>query len=183
MQASTREELVADIQRVEAQLVDLRRRLAASFASQRFPEGEFSVLSCRCGTMSVGFLLDSVLEVVMMPQLNELPEAPPWAPGMLNLRGSSVPVVDVLARLMHTERKPEVADSVVVCRVEERLYGFVVQEVLDLDALQSGQVEAPGDGLTVAPYLAGVLHQGAEALLLLDVVSLVATSDLPAAAD
>jgi purine-binding chemotaxis protein CheW len=133
--------------------------------------------------MSVGFLFDSVLKVVMMPQLSELPEAPPWAPGVLNLRGSSVPVVDVLARLTHSRRQPNVLDFVVVCRVEERLCGFVVQQVLELDALRSDQAEAPGDGLTVAPYLVGVVHQGAEALLLLDVVSLVASSDLPALAD
>lgn len=73
----------------------------------------------------------------MTPQLSELPEAPPWAPGMLNLRGLGVPIVEVQARLTHGHRKPTILGAVVVCRVEERLHGFVVQEVLDLDALHS----------------------------------------------
>ncbi|MBN1605362.1 MAG: chemotaxis protein CheW [Polyangiaceae bacterium] len=174
-----REEIVAAIERLQNELSELRRQLASSFAAERLPEAEFMMLRCRCGQSEVAFLLDSVIEVVMMPALTALPEGSPWVAGVLNLRGRAIPVLDVAARLSRATSRVCASDYVVVCTAEQGSVGLVVQELGEPTAIAREQVHASGDGLSVAPYFLGFVQRGEVQVALLDVGALVNVSSVP----
>jgi purine-binding chemotaxis protein CheW len=174
-----REEIVAAIERLQSELLELRRQLASSFSAERLPDVPFMILRCRCGQREVAFLLDTVVEVVMMPALTALPESSPWVAGMLNLRGKAIPVLDVTARLSRGASRVRASDYVVVCATEQGLVGLVVQDLGEPTAIVREDVHSAADGLSVAPYFLGFVQRGDVQVALLDVGALVNVSSIP----
>jgi purine-binding chemotaxis protein CheW len=177
--SASREQILAAIQRLEAELVDMRRQLAATFSGQRLPSSDFLILRCRCAALEVGLLLDSLVEVVMVPALCPLPEAPPWIAGVLNLRGRSIPVLDLSARIASRSREVEVSDYVVVCTTAQGPVGFLVEDLGEPTLVVPAEVTRPADGLNVAPYFLGLVRRDGSQVALLDVGALVASSSIP----
>ena len=67
------------------------------------------------------------------------PPAPGSGPieGVINLRGSVVPVFDLRARLGLPGRAPDVSESLVIARREGRPFAFRIDRALDLATLYS----------------------------------------------
>lgn len=171
--------VLAEIQHLEAQLAELRSRVEGTVERERLPDGLLPILAFRVGAERAALLQTFVSEVVLMCRLTPLPEAPPWVPGLLNCRGQVIPVVDTLARLARTARRPELSDLIVVCDVQDRRVGFVVQEILGVETVPSGSLQAPSAGIAHAPYLCGLLQSGGQTTLLLSAAALLATSAVP----
>ena len=167
------------IETLQEEIYELRRHLSARPQLDTTLTGELAVLLCTTGDSCVGILLESVQEAVRIARLTPLPEASPWVPGMLNLRGRLVPVIDLLARMTRSQRTPLLSDLVVVCTLGERSVGALVQEVLGVVDIQAADVEPTPEGVALAPYLLGVAHHDGQPALLISIESLAATSDLP----
>lgn len=178
-EARDRKSILRRIDDLQHQIYDLRRQLAADDGAEQLPEGALNVLCCRVGTDHVAFLEASVEEVVMMARLVSLPEASAWVPGLLNLRGATIPVIDLAVRVTERARRPGLDDLIVICVSEGRRVGLLVQEVLGIKHCDSDDVEPPPRSVSYAPYLLGVFHLEGMATLLLSVASLIANSDLP----
>ena len=177
--AAARDHIARQVEELQRQVYELRRQIASGVELEALPEGELDVLRCRVGDNQAAFLQESVEEVVMMARLTPVPEAPSWAPGLLNLRGTMAPVVDVVARIGREVRRPALSDRIVVCSIDGRRVGLIVQEVLGVDRCETADVEPPPQDIPCAPYLLGVLHGDGTPIMLLSVACLVATSDLP----
>jgi purine-binding chemotaxis protein CheW len=67
--------------------------------------------------------------------MTRVPGAPAYVRGLINMRGTIVTVLDLAVRLDPTSLPP--ADgSILLLRYRDRLVGVVVEEVLDLRALE-----------------------------------------------
>ena len=107
------------------------------------------------GGRSYGIDVLSVREIVRSQRVTPLPKSPPLVEGVLDLRGSVIPVVD-LGRALHGEPcadSPEARVAVVV--VNELVFGLRVEAAVDV-------ISAPVQSLDEAPDL--VLQAGYEAL-------------------
>lgn len=166
------------LQYLEQELEILKRQVGVLIGPEALPPGELDLLVCRVGSSPVAFLQEAVGEVVPVPLLMPLPEAPFWVPGLLNLRGSLVPVVDVEARVMGHPRQIELTDFIVVADVEGRSVGFLVQEILDLTRSEAARIERPRD-VPAAPYLMGALQIDDTTVLVLSAVALAHLANLP----
>src|SRR5262245_13046718 len=92
---------------LEREIHLLQRRLRGLDRDRALPAaGELALLSCRVAGERAAFPLEDVEEVVAIPALTALPEAEPWVAGLLNLRGRSIPVIDVEARVARRAREP-----------------------------------------------------------------------------
>jgi purine-binding chemotaxis protein CheW len=168
------------LQRLESDLHALKRDLAGRFEPESLPHDELGLLVCRVGDAQIAFLQDVVREVVQAPRLTPLLETPCWVPGLLNLRGSFIPVIDVQARVAGEPRRIELTDYIVVADVEGRPVGFLVQEILDLRRIVGDRIDRPRD-VPFATYLMGAIHKDGKAVLVLSAVALTRLSDLPEA--
>ena len=165
---------------LEREFYALRSRLAGMGAStEELPaEGRVTYLACRVGDDRAGLLLDTVEEVVPIAKLAALPEAPPWVAGLLNLRGESLPVLDVHARLTRARRRPLLEDLVVICRWNGRRVGLVVQAVDEVSETDVDAIQSPGD-VPHAPYLLGVVRRDADLIVILSLDCLLSLSEIP----
>lgn len=77
-----------------------------------------------------------------------LPHAPPYVLGVMNLRGTVVPLVDVSARLDLGPSSPDPRHVVIIAMVAEQIVGFLVSAV-------SRVLSIPRSAIQPAPELAG----------------------------
>lgn len=95
------------------------------------------------GDEEYGLPLSAVDEVVRAPdQLAQLPKAPAFIKGVLNLRGHVVPVVDQRDRFEIAAGRVAARPRIIVSAVEGRRLGFIVDAVSEILPLAARQIEA-----------------------------------------
>ncbi|MBI3581301.1 MAG: purine-binding chemotaxis protein CheW [Nitrospinae bacterium] len=117
-----------------------------------------------------------VREIIWLPELTPVEEAPPYIAGLFNLRGRVVPVMDLNLRFGHKPRCYRASDSVIVIEAEGSLMGVVVDEALDVNEIPLSDVEAPEtlSGVTGEPhFIEGEAKIGERIIMILDAAKLV----------
>lgn len=126
----------------------------------------------------------SIREVVEFVGLTRIPLAPSVVPGVLNLRGAVVPVVDLSARFggppMTIGRRTCVV--VVETPIAEGTYALgvivdSVSEALEVEAHQLEQRPAFGSGLR-SDFVAGMLNLGGRFVVVLELSQVLSMSEL-----
>ncbi|THD62612.1 chemotaxis protein CheW [Phenylobacterium sp.] len=114
----------------------------------------------------------SVREIRGWSASTRLPQSPDHVLGMINLRGSVLPVIDFSSRLGLGESEPNTASVVIVAEIGDRLVGLLVDAVCDILTLGEGMMQpAPDVGAPrVHEFVRGVIttHDGIVTLLTLD---------------
>jgi purine-binding chemotaxis protein CheW len=168
-----------EIARLGARLSELRAELRSPLEQEALRADPVEVLTGRIGGERIALLVRSISEVVPMPKVAVLPEAPSWVTGLLDLRGQLIPVIDVEARIARARRTARATDFVVVCAEREAPVGLAVRGIERVQALHSDRLVEPSPDVPMAPYVLRVVHDEKGMVLLLSVERLVCMSDLP----
>ena len=126
-----------------------------------------------------GVGIDSVHEIVKVPEITEVPDAPSYLVGVINLRGKIVPVVDLRKRL-----KLQVSERTKASRMYDqdggRLLGLLVDAVSEVIKVQPEAVEPPPDMITSigVEYITGVAKRGSRLIILLDLARVLNVEDM-----
>ena len=89
--------------------------------------------------------VQDVQEVVLLPELTPLSDAPPFVSGIFNLRGRVVTAIDLRQRLGLRRRPWDRKTAVLVIPFPEKLFGLIVDEALSLIQLSSQDIESAPD--------------------------------------
>jgi purine-binding chemotaxis protein CheW len=122
------------------------------------------------------FALDimSVREIRGWIATTRLPQAPDHVLGMINLRGSVLPVIDFSTRLGLGPSEPSAASVVIVAEVDDRVAGLLVDAVCDILTLGEGMLQPVPDvgDARVHDFVRGVIttDTGIVTLVALDCV-------------
>ena len=126
----------------------------------------------------------SIREVVEFHGLTRIPLAPAVVPGVLNLRGSVIPVVDLSVRIggPTTAVGRRTCVIIVEMRVEEGLQPLgvivdAVSEALEVEAHQLEPRPAFGAGLPTE-FVAGMLNLSGRFVVVLDLPQVLSLSEL-----
>ena len=63
-------------------------QLAVALADSARSSGEFEVAACTVGSEKFGFPVKHLREIVPLPTVTRLPNAPPWMLGIAQVRGT-----------------------------------------------------------------------------------------------
>jgi purine-binding chemotaxis protein CheW len=125
-----------------------------------------------------------IREVINCPRLTHVPLAPPAVPGVINLRGAVVPVLDLSVRLGRTPTVISKRTCIVVVEVAMedglRPVGMLVDAVEAAIERTPDMLEpkpAFGSGLR-ADFQAGMLRLEQRFVTVLDMTTVVATNEL-----
>jgi purine-binding chemotaxis protein CheW len=97
------------------------------------------LLVFRAGELNCAVEINSVREVLPVPPATRVPGAAPAVAGIVNVRGSLVPVLDARRALGHPPAQAGDAGSLVLLDAADRTVGVVVDEVLDLVRVGEGE--------------------------------------------
>ena len=125
-----------------------------------------------------------VREIIEYDTITTVPKMAPWMRGVINLRGSVVPVVDLAAKF-RMEQKP-VGKTTCIVIVEAQFedqqttVGLIVDAVSQVMELSEDDIQpVPDFGTSVKmDYLIGMAQSGKKFALLLDVDKVLTTEEL-----
>ncbi len=124
------------------------------------------------GTESYGVDIGTVREINRIQTITKLPNTPEYVEGVINLRGTVIPVVDLRSRF-GLERLEHTKDTrIVVVDIDGQNIGVIVDAVTEVLYIPSESIEPPTAMIASADsdYLVGIvkLEERLISLLLLD---------------
>ena len=139
-------------------------------------EDEFEFISLVAGGQSFCMELDRVREIRRWEPITMIPHSPKFVLGVVNLRGTVVPIVDLAMQLGFERIHPTGRSVIIISSLGKQIIGFLVDSVSEILAIKSPQVqEAPSLGsFDEHPYLQGVLSIGDEMVRMVNIDMLMA---------
>jgi purine-binding chemotaxis protein CheW len=138
------------------------------------------MLVFKLGTEEYGVDILKVQEIRGYEKVTPIPRSPDFLKGVVNLRGTIVPVIDLRVKFALPDPSYDSFTVVIVLRIASRIVGAVVDGVSDVVRLAAGEVQAPPrlGSIVDSSYLAGVATQGGRMILALDIEKLLSAGEL-----
>jgi purine-binding chemotaxis protein CheW len=104
---------------------------------------ELHIVGFQVGRETYGVPITSLHEIVRVPEITAVPDAPDYLEGVINLRGKIVSVMDLRKRfgLKHAEIKK--INRILVVEHAGRLAGLIVDSASEVVKIPQEDVEAP----------------------------------------
>ena len=119
---------------------------------------ELKLIIFKLGREEYGMDMLRVQEIKRMMGITRVPSTPSFIRGVINLRGSVLPVIDLRTRLGLAENELTEAARIIVVLVNDGIVGFIVDEVVEVTTINTQDVEAAqtlSSGLS-ADFITGI---------------------------
>lgn len=142
--------------------------------------GSREFLTFTLGAEDYGVDILKVQEIRGYDTVTCIPGAPDFIKGVINLRGTIVPVVDLRIKLKLAEVAYDAFTVMIILNVGRRVVGVVVDGVSDVVTLTDEQIRPPPEfgGAVDVRYLTGLGAIDGRMLILIDIERLLAASDI-----
>lgn len=112
-----------------------------------------------------------VEEVIPLPEITPVAKLPPRFRGMINLRGTAVPIMDLRACLGMAVRSDALETDIIIIKMSGKIMGLIVDKVLNVIEIQADQCMPPpelSDDIDLK-YIARVAQLGSEFVSLIQI--------------
>lgn len=136
---------------------------------------ELKLIVFKLGREEYGMDILRVQEIKRMMSITRVPSTPSFIKGVINLRGSVLPVIDLRTRLGLAETELRDAARIIVILVNETTVGFIVDEVVEVTTIDTKNVEvahALSTGLSTE-YISGIAKADNRLFIMLSPDSIV----------
>ena len=143
-------------------------------------------LTFALGQEEYGVEILKIQEIKGFSAVTPLPNAPAYVKGVLNLRGTIVPIVDLRQKFGMPEGAYTKFTVIVVVQVQGKTLGFVVDAVSDVLTVKGDAIQPTPDlhGQLDTTFLTGLAptgEQGGKLVILLDIDKVLTTAETMAA--
>jgi purine-binding chemotaxis protein CheW len=132
-----------------------------------------------------GLDIMSIREIRAWTPTTRLPRVPHYVAGVVNLRGTVLPVVDLAARLGWRATEPTPRHAIIVTQLGAQVGGWIVDSVSDIVTIPDQTLQAPPPGVgndSVVPFLEGLAAIEDKMVMVLNLFALSDGAQLAAAA-
>ena len=141
---------------------------------------DLQIVGFRIGRETFGLPISLVHEIVRPPEITNVPHAPEYVEGVMNLRGRIVPVIDLRRRFGGAAIANSRKNRVLVVDVESRAVGLIVDSASEVLKISDTQIEPPPNILTDAAtsYVTGVAKHQGRLIILVDLKRILQSGEL-----
>lgn len=135
-------------------------------------------LTFRLGTEEYGIEILRVQEIRGYSAITAIPGTPRHVKGVMNLRGTVVPVIDLRARFGMPETEYDKFTVIIVVNVSSKILGIVVDAVSDVLNIAAAEISpAPEFGQDVSTtFLSGMAKNDGRLIALLEIERIAGTA-------
>ncbi|HUJ32826.1 MAG TPA: chemotaxis protein CheW [Candidatus Acidoferrum sp.] len=143
-------------------------------------EKELQLVGFRIGRETFGLPISMVREIVRVPEITSVPNAPDYIEGVINLRGRIIPVVDLRKRFGDTSLEASKKNRIVVVEMEHRAIGLLVHSASEVLRIPPSEIEAPQNVFQEGElnYITGVGKLKGRLVILLDLARILQRGEL-----
>lgn len=155
------------------------REILERESAARHDNGQFLTFTLQNEEYGIEIL--KVQEIKGFSKITPIPNAPSFVRGVMNLRGTVVPIIDLRARFSMTEKEYDQFTCIVVVNVGSRVVGLVVDTVSDVLNIPSDSIAEPPElaGTDDTSCVTGMGKLGERIVMLLDTERLVGAEPSP----
>jgi purine-binding chemotaxis protein CheW len=131
----------------------------------------------RLGGEEFGISINRVTEILRSQKINPLPELPYFLSGVITLRGSVIPLMDMRKRFSLASSPKN--ERIIVVKSEGDKIGLIVDEVKEIIFLKEDEITNPPSifkGLRTE-YLTGIGRKESKVIILLNLDGLLTTEE------
>jgi purine-binding chemotaxis protein CheW len=138
-------------------------------------EKDCQVVGFRIGNETYGVRIASVREIVRVPEITMVPNAPDIIEGVINLRGKIIPVMDLRKRFGNSGVQPDKKNRILVVELDNKLLGLIVSSASEVLKIPPSEIESPGTVFAEgeSSYVTGVGKLKGRLIILLDIARLL----------
>lgn len=128
---------------------------------------------------SYGLDIHQVKEIIRVPDITRVPRTPPFVEGVINLRGSVIPVLDLRKRFGFDSRQADDAQRIVVIEMGDQTVGVIVDRVLEVLQVDEAKIDAPSPYVVTvdSEYIAGIAKVDERLIIVLDIDRVLSTGE------
>jgi purine-binding chemotaxis protein CheW len=106
---------------------------------------DLQLVGFRIGRETFGLPISIVREIIRVPDITAVPDAPEYVEGVINLRGRIIPVLDLRKRFGEKQIEPDKKNRVVVVELEKRAIGLIVNSASEVLRIPPSEIEHPSN--------------------------------------
>lgn len=149
-------------------------------SSAGMPSQEVQLACFRLGPEMYALDIMRIKEIIRPQKLTSVPKAPAFVDGMINLRGTVIPVIDLRKRFDLPPIPMDRKTRIVICAIFEKFVGLVVDEVTEVRRYLRHEVRpAPefvkGKG---AEFFMAVCQRESDLIMLIDLERLLTSEEI-----
>ena len=133
--------------------------------------GSMQLVSFRLAPEEYGIEITKVQEIILMGEITRVPQTPDFIKGLINLRSTVIPIVDLRLRFGLSQETATDETRIMVVNVGGKTIGIIVDAVSEVLRISQEQISPPPP--TVAglgrEYLTGLVKLDNRLLILLDI--------------
>ncbi|MCC9604657.1 chemotaxis protein CheW [Blastopirellula sp. JC732] len=137
------------------------------------------LVSFRLAQEEYGIEITRVQEIILMGEITRVPQTPEFIKGLINLRNTVIPIVDLRRRFGLPEEKASDETRIMVMNVAGKTIGIIVDAVSEVLRIGKDQIAPPPP--TVAglgrDYLTGLVKLDKRLLILLDMDKILTSGE------
>lgn len=138
------------------------------------------LVAFRLGREIFGVQIEYIREIMRYPEITEVPDAPEFLEGVINLRGKVVPVIDLRKRLRTGASERTKATRVLVSELGGSSVGLTVDAVAEVIRIDPASVEEPPEMVAAVgvEYITGVAKVEEKLVILVDIKKVLDAGDM-----
>jgi purine-binding chemotaxis protein CheW len=141
-------------------------------SSRRVLEEERQLVTFFLDEEEFALPIDSVREIIRAGRITVVPRMPDFVKGILNLRGSIVPIIDLRCKFGYPEREIDEQVRILICEGNTSVMGLMVDGVKEVAKISMSSIEATPQVLvkdSIQSFVAGIAKfSGERNVILLD---------------
>ncbi|MFC4932090.1 chemotaxis protein CheW [Massilia sp. GCM10023247] len=143
-------------------------------------DGVLEALAFKLGNEEYGIKILKVQEIRGYETVTRIASAPEHVKGVVNLRGTIVPIVDMRIKFKLGEPTYNQFTVVIILNIQDRVVGMVVDSVSDVISLTADQIKPAPDmgGALNTDYLVGLGTVDERMIILVDIDRMMTSEEM-----
>ena len=149
--------------------------------NSRFSEENLHLVTFELSGEEFGVDIMQVSEVIPVPRITRIPQAPECIKGLINLRGKILVVIDLNKRLGFSSKETDSLSRIIIVEIRDTVIGMLVNSVKEVMRLPLSSIEPTPEMIKSkinAEYLTGVGKAGNRLLILLNLARVLGEEEI-----
>ena len=133
---------------------------------------DLKIVGFRLANEEFAFEIIRITEIIRLKEITEIPTAPKFIEGVINLRGKIIPVIDLRKRFNIGDKERTRGSRIMIAEFKKnQLVGIVVDEVTQVINVSEEEVMPPPATITSVggAYIESIIKQGDKITVMLNI--------------